>query len=117
IQSFCHRSEAVCCTGCSRNDVVILCKVLVVYIVNDCRKVVSSRSGDNNFLSTCIDVSLCFCFGCVESCTLQNNVNADFSPRKLCCVSHCVDFDLFSVNNDGILSSLNFVSQCIFALC
>ena len=29
----------------------------MVYIVNDCRKVISCRSGNNNFFSACIDVS------------------------------------------------------------
>ncbi len=58
------------------------CKFFVVYIVNDCRKVISSWSRNNYFLSTCIDVSLSFCFGCVESCTLQNNVNTDLSPKE-----------------------------------
>ena len=51
------------------------------------------------------------------SCTLQNYVNADFSPRKFCCVCFCVDFNFFSINDDRILSSLNFICQCIFALC
>ena len=62
-------------------------RVFMVYVVNDGRQVVASRSGNNNFLSACIDMSLCFCFGGVESGTLQNYINTDLSPRKLCCVS------------------------------
>ena len=82
----------------------------MVYIVNDSWQVISSRSGNNNFLSAGIDMSLSFCFGCIETCTLQNNVYANLSPRKLCCVSHCIDLDFFSVNSDRIFSSCYFVS-------
>ena len=49
----------------------------MVYIVNDCRKIISCRSGDDNVLSTCIDMSLSFVFGCIESCTLKNYVYTD----------------------------------------
>ena len=88
----------------------------MVYVVNDGRKVVASRSGNNNFLSACIDMSLCFCFGGVESGTLQNYVYTNLAPRKLCSVCFCVDFDLFAINSDRILTSLYSVSQCVFAL-
>ena len=88
----------------------------MVYIVNDGRKVVTSRSGNNNFLSACIDMSLCFCFGGVESGTLQNYINTNLSPRKLCCVCFCINFDLFSINSDRVLTSGYSISQCIFTL-
>ena len=58
--------------------------VFVVYIVNDGRKVVSSRSGDNNLLSACCDMSRSLLLGGVEACALQNYVYANLSPRKLC---------------------------------
>ena len=83
----------------------------MVYIVNDRRKVISSRSGDDNLLSACFDMSVSFLFLCVESCTLENYVNADLSPRKVLSVSLSIDLDLFSVNCDGVLSSLNFVES------
>ena len=89
----------------------------MIYIVNDRRKVISCRSGNDDFLSACVNVRLSFCLGCVESCTLQNYVNTDLAPRKLFSISLRVNLDLFSANNDGILSCLNLVSQCILALC
>ena len=88
----------------------------MVYIVNDCLKVVSSRSGNNYVLSTCIDMSLSFVFGCVETCALKNYVYTDLSPRKLCSVSLSIDFDLFSVNNDRILCCLYLISLSISSL-
>ena len=33
----------------------------MVYIVYDSRKVIACRCGDNDFLSACIDMCLCFC--------------------------------------------------------
>ena len=88
----------------------------MVYIVNDGGQVVSSRSGDNNLLSACIDVSLSLSLGGVESSTLQNYVNADLSPGKLCSVSLSVNLNLFSIYSDRILTSLNLVSQCVSSL-
>lgn len=85
----------------------------MVYVVNDCLKVVSSRSGNNYVLSTCIDMSLSFVFGCVETCALKNYVYTDLSPWKLCSVSLSIDFDLFSVYCDGILACCYFISKSI----
>ena len=76
----------------------------MVYVVNDCLKVVSSRSGNDNVFSTCIDMSLSFVFGCIESSTLKNYVYTDLSPWKLSSVSFCINFDFFYVNCDGIFS-------------
>mgnify|MGYP007055188791 CR=1 FL=1 len=89
----------------------------MVYVVNDGLQIVSCRSGNDNVFCAGIDVSLCFSFGGVESGTLQNYIYADLSPGKLSCVGHCIDFDLFSVNSDGILACCNGISQCISALC
>ena len=74
----------------------------MVYIVNDGRQIVASRSGNNNLLSACIDMSLCLCLGGVEAGTLQNYINTNLSPGKLCCVCFCIDFDLFAINSDGV---------------
>ena len=80
---------------------ILFCKSLMVYIVNDCLKVVSSRSGNDNVFSTCIDMSLSFVFGCIESSTLKNYVYTDLSPWKLSSVSFCINFDFFSITVDG----------------
>ena len=89
-------------------------KGLMVYIVNDGRKIVACRSGNNNVLSACIDMSLSFCFGGVEAGALQNYVNTDLAPRKLCCVCFRVDLDLFAINGDGILACFNTVSASAY---
>ena len=52
----------------------------------------------------------------VEAGALQNYVNTDLAPRKLCCVSLSVDLDLFAINDDGIFACFNLISQCISAL-
>ena len=54
----------------------------MVYIVNDGRKIVSGRSGNDNVLSAGIDMCLSFCFGGIESGTFQNYVYTDFSPKE-----------------------------------
>ena len=94
----CHRSKAVCCTGSCGNNGIFSFQCCVVYIVNNSRKIVSSRSRNNNFASACFDVSLCFCLGGIETSTLQNNVYTKLAPRKLRCISLCVDFDFCSIN-------------------
>ncbi len=59
---------------------IICCQSFMVYVVNDCFQIVSSRSGNDNMFSTSIDMSLSFVFGCIESSTLQNYIYTDFSP-------------------------------------
>ena len=56
---------------------------LLVNAVNDGLEVVACRSGDNDLLSACVDVSLGLVLGAVEACALENNVNADLAPRKI----------------------------------
>ena len=108
VQSLSHWCKTVCCTRSCRNNCIFWLKYVMVYIVYDCRKVISCWCRDNNFSSSCLDVSRCFFFRCVESCTLQNYVNADFSPRKFCCVCFCVDFNFFSIND-----CLLYTSRCV----
>ena len=88
----------------------------MVYIVNDGRQIVACRSRNNNVLSACIDMSLSLSLRGVETSALQNNVNTDFAPRKLCCVSLSVDLDLFAINDDGIFACFNLISQCAICL-
>ena len=105
IQSFSHWSQTVCCTRSSRNDIVVLCKSFVVYIVNDCWKIISSWSRNYNFFSTCSNVSSSFIFCTVETCTFKNYVNFICCPRTVSCIFFSRDFDFFSINNDRIFCS------------
>ena len=116
VQSFCHRSQAVGGTGSCRNNSILFGQSFVVYVVYDSRQIISSRSGNNYFLSACSDVCRSFLFRGVESGTLQNYIYADLSPRKLSCVSFCINLNLFSVNDDRIISCRYSVSQSIFTL-
>ena len=116
VQSFCHRCKAVCGAGCSGDDVIVCCQGLMVYIVNDGRKVVTSRSGDNYFTSACIDVCLSFCFGGVESGALQNYVYAKLSPWAVVSIWESIDFDVFAIYCDGIFIGCYGISQSIFSL-
>ena len=116
IKSLSHRSQAVGCAGCSGDDLIFACKALVVYVVNDCRKVISCRSGDDNVLSACIDMSLCLSLGGIEACALQNYVNADLAPRKLSCVSLSIDLDILAINSDEIFACRDGVSLLISSL-
>ncbi len=68
-------------------------------------------------LSTCIDMCLSLCLRCIEACALQNNIYTKLAPRKLSCVSLCIDGDLLAVNSDVILTGLNLVAKSISALC
>ena len=88
----------------------------MVYIVNDGRKIITSRSGDNNFTSTSVDMSLCFCFGCIESGALQNYVYTKLAPRTIVSIRESVDLDLFTINSDGILASCYGICFFIFTL-
>ena len=77
----------------------------MVYIVYDSRKVIACRCGDNDFLSACIDMCLCFCLGCIESGTLQNYVYTNLAPRKFSSVCLCVDSNLLAIYYNIIFAS------------
>ena len=89
----------------------------MVYIVNDGRKVIACRCGNNNLLSARRKMSGSFLFGGIEACTLQYNVYIQVAPGKLSCVSFCVNGDFLSVYGNVILSGLYFVCIFVFALC
>ena len=59
VQRLSHRCQTVCCTGSCGDDVIIFCQFLVVYIVYDCRQIVSSRCGNNNVFSCLLYTSRC----------------------------------------------------------
>ena len=124
IQSLCHRSQAVGGARCSRDDLVVCCQSFVVYIVNDGRQIVTSRSRNNNLLCTCINVSLCLFLRSVETCAFQNNVNTNFAPRQFSSFCLCIDGQGLTINSDStcFIISRNSVlvfadSACVTALC
>ena len=124
IQSLSHRSQAVGGAGSCGDDLVISSQSVVVYIVNDSRQIVTSRSRDNNLLCTSIDMSLCLSLRSVETSAFQNNVNTDLAPRQLCSVSLCIDLQGLAVYSDStsFVISRNSVLvladlACITALC
>ncbi len=97
----------------------------MVYVVNDGRKIITCRSGDNYFLSTCLDMSLCFSLAGVETGALEYYINTEFAPRQLSCVRLSIDRDLLAVNCDRTRSNNRltvlsensvFVSNSVLAL-
>ena len=82
----------------------------MVYIVNDCWKIVSCWCRNNNLSCSCFDMSRCFFFRCVESCTLKYYVYSKFSPWKVFSISFSVDCDFFSINCDRVFTSFYFIS-------
>ena len=81
----------------------------MVYVVDDGGEVLTGWSGDNNFLSTSLDVSRSLLLRGVETCALEHYVNVQFAPRKLGSVGLCVDGDFLTVNDDGVFGSFNRV--------
>ena len=67
-------------------------------------QIVACRSRDNYLLSACVDVSLGLVLGAVETCALENNVNADLAPRKILSVLLSVDGQGLAVNSDSTAS-------------
>ena len=116
VQCICHRSKAVCCTRSCRDDCIICFQCLVVCVIYDSRKVISCWSRDNNFSSTCIDMSLCFFFGCIESGALQNYVYTKLTPWAVVCIRESIDFNLFTIYCDGIITCRNSICFLIFTL-
>ena len=77
----------------------------MVYVVNDGLKIIACGSGDNDFLSSCIDVGHGLILRGVEAGALENNVNAELAPRAGVSVLLSVDLDFLAVNDDGIIGS------------
>ena len=115
VESLSHGSEAVCCAGCSRDELVILCKGLLVYAVNDSGEIVACGSRDNDLLSACVDMSLRLLLGAVETCALENNVNADLAPGELGSVSLGIDGKGLAVNCDSALLVISGNSMKVLA--
>ena len=108
IQSFCHRCQAVGCARSSGNDLILRRQGVVIDIVNDCLEVIACRSGNNNVLCSCIDVRHGLRFGSIESGALQNDINVQILPRKVCSILFCIDGNLLAIYNNAVLSSLYF---------
>ena len=102
VQCLRHRSEAVRGAGSSGDDGVISRQGLLVYAVNDRREIVACRSGNNDLLCACVDVSLALSLRGVEAGALENNVNTDLAPRKVLSVLLSVDLQGLAVNCDGV---------------
>ena len=116
VQSIGHGSQAVGGAGSSGDDLILSGQGVLVHAVNDGLQVVASRSGDDNLLGAGIDMSLALSLGGVETGALQHNVNADLAPGQILGVLLSIDLDGLAVDSDGILASLNLVSQSIAAL-
>ena len=101
VESLSHRSEAVRGAGSCGDDGVILRQRLVVNVVNDGRKIISSRSGNNNLLSAGIDVCLCLCLGCIKAGALENYVYIELTPRAIVCIGLFINLDRLALNGDG----------------
>ena len=114
IQSLCHRCKAVCGTRSSRDDLIISGQSLLVYGINDGLQIVTCRSGNNNLLSTSLDMSHGLLFGAVETGTLKNYINTDLSPRKLVSLCHSINLQGLTVNSDGTSLIISFNSVKIF---
>ncbi len=100
VKSLSHRSEAVGGTGRCGDDVIFFGERGVVYVVDDGGKVVSCGSGDYDFLSACVDMSLSFCLGGVETGTFEDYVYVESFPGKFLCFCLSVDDDFLSVDYD-----------------
>ena len=115
VKSLCHRSKAVGGAGSSGDDSIISCKSVLVYAVNDGLEVIACGSRNNNLLCACVDVSLTLILRAVETGALENNVYADFTPRKVLCVLLCVNLESLTVNSDGVSLIVSGNSVKIFA--
>ncbi len=110
VKSLSHGSKAVCGAGSSGNDFVLFVKSLFVNAVNDCLEVIACRSGNNDLLSACVNMSLSLILRSIEARALKNYVNADLAPRKILSVFHSIDSNLFAVYGNGVFAGLNGVS-------
>ena len=81
----------------------------MVNVEYDGGQIVTSRSRDNNLLSTSSQVSRSLLLRSIETCALQNNVYIQLAPRQLSSVRNSIDGDLLAINYDEVLTSLNSV--------
>ena len=109
IKSLSHRSEAVGGAGSSGDNLVVLGEGLFIDIENDGLQVIACRSGDNNLLCACVDVSHGLFLGSIETGAFENDVNIELTPGAVCCILFSIDSDFLTVNDDGIFGSFNGV--------
>ena len=109
VESLGHRSQAVGRTRSCGENFHIRSEGLVVDVVNDCWEVIAGRSGDDDFLCACFEVSRSFFFAGVETSAFENDIDIMFAPRNFFCVFNSIDDDLFAVNNDGVFFSFDSV--------
>ena len=72
----------------------------MVSVKYDCFNIVSTRSSDNNFLSTTISVQVFFssCFSCKETSCFKNDFYTVVSPVNLFWVTFSRNLNEFTVN-------------------
>ena len=75
----------------------------MVYIVYDGRQIVACRSGNNNLLCACIDVSLSLLLRSIETGALQNYIYIQLAPRTIVCIGLFVNGDGLTLYSDGTL--------------
>ena len=95
---------------------IFLAQGVMVYVVNNGRQIVSGRSGDDDVLGTGIDMSLSLRLGGVETGALENDVNTQFSPRKVLSLGFRINGDFLAADSDGILTGANLIRISVSAL-
>ena len=81
----------------------------MVDVVDDGRKVIAGRCGNDDLLCACGDVCGSLLLGGIEAGALQNDIDADLAPRKVLCVCFLIDGDLLAIDNDSVLGSFDSV--------
>ena len=84
--------------------------------VNDSWHIVACRSGDQDSLGACVQMSLGFFLGCESSGAFQYYVNAVISPWKSLRIALPVYLDSFAVNSQGSLIVRNVVVVAVTSL-
>ena len=116
VQGLSHGSKAVGGAGSCGNHSVLNLQGVMVHVINDGRKIISCRCGNNNLAGTGGNMCGCLVLGGVETGTLQNYVNLQLSPRKVLCVCLLVDGDGLAVHGDVVLACANGIGILILAL-
>ena len=96
-----HRGEAVGGAGSGADHGVGRGQGLVVGVVDDGRKVLARRSGDDDLLRAGLDVRGGLLLGGVEAGALEDDIHFEFAPRELSRIGLRIDGDFLAVHDDG----------------